>query len=247
MRAVLERPMSPRLAWAVGVIILSAGGIYCIVYSCLSGRPDPLGIAIQWAFVSLLPWLAAFELAKRVNYDPTGSWKANWWRVAAILALTAAISVLMQEWLWADGQYSGREVAIALLRRVPPAALVGLLLIIVPMLQLRVEASAPSSAAELPLLPQQIDWIKAGGNYLEIKAGQRLILHRMTMASAERLLSRHNFVRVHRSALVNTERVRKLERGKIADEILLDDGTRLKVGGAYRAFVERTFDPRVKT
>src|SRR5207248_11358128 len=137
--------------------------------------------------------------------------------------------------LWGDGQYSGREVGIALLRRAPPAAVVCVLLIIVPMLRLRVEASVPSPAGELPLLPRQIDWIRAGGNYLEIKAGERLILHRMPMACAERLLRRHNFVRVHRSALVNTERVKKLERGKIADEILLDDGTRLKVGGAYRA------------
>jgi hypothetical protein len=238
--------MSPRLAWAVGVILLSGGGIYCLVYSFLSGRPDGLGIAVQWALVSLLPWLVAFEASKRVNYEPTGSWKANWWRIAAILSLTAAISVLMQDWLWADGHYSTREAAIVLLRRIPPAALVSLLLIIIPMLQLRAEASAPGTAGQLPVLPRQIDWIRAGGNYLEINAGQRLILHRMTMASAERLLRQHNFVRVHRSALVNAERVKKLERGKIADEILLKDGTRLKVGTAYRAFVERTFDERLK-
>jgi DNA-binding LytR/AlgR family response regulator len=71
----------------------------------------------------------------------------------------------------------------------------------------------------------------------------------MTMSTAEQLLKRHNFVRVHRSALINAERVSKHDKGKLADELVLQDGTRLKVGGSYRSLVDRTFghpfqDPR---
>jgi LytTr DNA-binding domain-containing protein len=243
MRALIERPMSPRVAWVTGVILLSSGGIYCLVYSLLSQRPEGLGIALSWALVSLLPWLVAFEIGKRVNCDPTGTWKAHWWRIAAILGATALVSVAMQNWLWADGQLSMQEAAVAILRRIPPALLISFLLFLVPMLQQRAETEHPIQRAndDLPLLPQQIDWIRASGNYLEIKAGERLILHRMTMSTAEQLLKHHEFVRIHRSALINTRCVKKHDRGKIADELVLQDGTRLKVGGSYRAFIDEVF------
>jgi hypothetical protein len=243
--------MSPRLAFVSGVILLSSGGIYCVTYSFLAQRPDGVDIALSWALVSLVPWLAAFEAGKRVNYDPTGTWKANWWRIVAILAVTAAVSIAMQNWLWSDGQMSGQDAAVALLRRIPPALLISMLLFLVPMLQQKAESECAVSPVDgdLPLLPRQIDWIRASGNYLEIKAGQRLVLHRMTMSTAEQLLKRHNFVRVHRSALINAERVSKHDKGKLADELVLQDGTRLKVGGSYRSLVDRTFghpfqDPR---
>jgi hypothetical protein len=238
--------MSPRLAWITGVLLLSSGGIYCLAFSILSQRPDGFGIGLEWALVSLIPWLVAFEVGKRVNYDPTGTWKANWWRVAAILALTAAISVAVENWVWADGEMSGRDAAVALLRRIPPALLISMLLFLVPMLQQKAESENAISSADgdLPLLPRQIDWIRASGNYLEIKAGHRLVLHRMTMSTAEQLLRQHNFVRVHRSALINAERVSKHDRGKIADELVLQDGTRLKVGSSYRTFVDRAFGER---
>jgi hypothetical protein len=246
MRAIFERPMSPRLAWITGVMLLSSGGIYCLSYSILMQRPDGLGTGLDWALVSLVPWLVAFEAGKRVNCDPTGTWKANWWRIAAILGVTAAISIAMQNWLWEDAQMSWRDVAVALLRRIPPALLISILLLLIPMLHQKAEGGSARSSAEgeLPLLPRQIDWVKASGNYLEIKAGQRLILHRMTMSTAEQLLSRHNFVRVHRSALINAERVSKHDRGKIADELVLREGTRFNVGGSYRTSVDRAFGER---
>jgi len=247
MRAIFERPMSPRLAWITGLMLLSSGGIYCFSYSILMQRPDGLGTGLDWALVSLIPWLIAFEAGKRVNYDPTGTWKANWWRIAVILAATAAISIAMQNWLWEDAQMSSRDVAVALLRRIPPALLISMLLWLIPMLQQKAERESAASLPDgaLPLLPRQIDWVKASGNYLEIKAGQRLVLHRMTMSTAEQLLRRHNFVRVHRSALINAERVSSHRRGKIADELVLEDGTRLKVGGSYRAFVDRAFGEKL--
>lgn len=247
MKALLERPMSPRLAWIAAVALLSSGGIYCVVYNVAAGRPEGLGVGLSWAVVSLLPWLVAFEIGKRANYEPTGSWKANWWRIAAILLATALISVAMQNMLWEDKQFTLRAAVVALVRRIPPALLISLLLFLIPMLERNSEhdADSPSHArSDLPLLPRQIDWIRARGNYLEISAGARRILHRMTMRTAEQLLTGHDFVRVHRSALINAARVHKIDRGKLADEIVLHDGTRLKVGGAYRPQVERLFGNR---
>ena len=59
----------------------------------------------------------------------------------------------------------------------------------------------------------------------------------MTMAEAEALLAGEGFVRIHRSVLVNAGKVARVERGKAADEVRLADGTRLRVGGAYRPFL----------
>ena len=53
-------------------------------------------------------------------------------------------------------------------------------------------------------------------------------------AAAEDLLGGHGFIRIHRSALVNRSRIVRHLKGKVADEVQLADGTRLKVGGAYR-------------
>lgn len=241
MNAFFDDPIRPRTASLAGLALVAGGGLYCFAYNSLAGTPEPLSAGILWSLVNLLPWLAAFELAKRLNFDPTGTWALNWGRIAAVLAATAALSVGMEmlAWRWTGGEQA--PGAFALVRRLPSAALVVLLLLVIPMLRrrqgeskvvpVRCEAGA---AASLPLLPHQIDWIKAAGNYLEIRAGGRLVLWRMTMASAEELLAGHGFVRIHRSALVNGARIVRHARGKVADDVQLADGTVLRVGGAYR-------------
>lgn len=234
MRAIFSERIKASHAWLITVAIVLVGALYCLSYSMLSGRPEGLGTGLTWSIVTLLPWLLAFEFGKRVNYDPTGSWHANWWLIAAILVSTAVISIIMQD-IW-SGEFGARESAIALLRRLPASGFILFLLLLVPELQRRAERR-PNSAGELPVPPQQIDWIKAAGNYLEIRTRRGTILNRMTMATAESLLKGDRFIRIHRSALVNAARVKQLQRGKLADEILLEDGTRLKVGGAYRHLV----------
>jgi hypothetical protein len=241
MRIFLSEPMSPRLAWVPAIAVVLAGGLYCLAYSVLSGRPEGIGTGVTWSVVTVLPWLFAFEFGKRINYDPTGSWKANWWIVAAILAVAAIISVCLQG-VWA-GELTHRGATIALLRRLPAAGFVLLLLLLVPELQRRAETRRTIESA-LPVPPQRIEWIKAAGNYVEVRTAQGMILSRVTMAAADSLLTEHGFLRVHRSALVNARHVKQVEHGKIADEIVLEDGTRLKVGGAYRSVVRRALDDR---
>ena len=92
---------------------------------------------------------------------------------------------------------------------------------------------------ELALLPRQIDWIRSAGNYLEVRGTGRVVLQRMTLAAAERMLQAEGFVRIHRCALVNGRRIARYRAGRMADELQLEDGTWLKVGGAYRPLVRR--------
>lgn len=56
-----------------------------------------------------------------------------------------------------------------------------------------------------------IDWIEASGNYVNLHVGERLYPLRETMAGIQQKLDGQGFARVHRSAIVNLDRVREIE------------------------------------
>jgi two-component system, LytTR family, response regulator len=86
----------------------------------------------------------------------------------------------------------------------------------------------------------EIDWIEAAGDYVSIHVGGKTWLMRETIAAIELRLALSGFVRIHRSVLVNVDRVAELqpqEKGEYA--VLLRDGTELKLTRSYHASVER--------
>ncbi|MDR3419030.1 MAG: LytTR family DNA-binding domain-containing protein [Nevskia sp.] len=79
-----------------------------------------------------------------------------------------------------------------------------------------------------------IDWIGAEGNYLSLHAGGEAHLIRETMSAFERQLDPERFVRIHRSTIVNLDRVRELTPLFNADHsVLLKDGTELTLSRSY--------------
>jgi two-component system LytT family response regulator len=78
------------------------------------------------------------------------------------------------------------------------------------------------------LRTSEIDWIEAAGNYLRLHAGQDVHLLRETMKNVETKLDPDRFVRIHRSIIVNTDRIRELQpwfHGEYV--VILVDGTKL--------------------
>ncbi|HJR40457.1 MAG TPA: LytTR family transcriptional regulator DNA-binding domain-containing protein [Gemmatimonadaceae bacterium] len=74
----------------------------------------------------------------------------------------------------------------------------------------------------------EIDWIEAAGNYLRLHVGQDVHLMRETMKGIETKLDPDRFVRIHRSIIVNTDRIRELQPWFHGEYVLiLLDGTRL--------------------
>jgi two-component system LytT family response regulator len=74
----------------------------------------------------------------------------------------------------------------------------------------------------------EIDWIEAEGNYVRLHVGANSHLLRETMKGMEAALDADRFIRIHRSTIVNTERIRELQplfHGEYA--VILNDGTRL--------------------
>src|SRR5579871_1470369 len=85
------------------------------------------------------------------------------------------------------------------------------------------------------LRADEIDWIEAAGNYARLHVGKQEHLYRETMAKLESQLNPDRFARIHRSAIVNTERVKELQpcfRGDYV--IVLRDNQKLTMSRTYR-------------
>lgn len=85
------------------------------------------------------------------------------------------------------------------------------------------------------LLTDEIDWVGAADNYLELHAGTSSYVVRETMSQLQSKLDPQKFVRIHRSTLVNVERVKELHPMFAGDQVvLLHDGTKLQVSRTHR-------------
>jgi two-component system LytT family response regulator len=109
----------------------------------------------------------------------------------------------------------------------------------------RTEARAPrrlvvKSDSRIALVkPEDIDWVEAAGNYVRLHVGKDEHLLRGTMEGIEGQLPPRQFVRIHRSTIVNVERIRSLEPGFHGDYVVaLHDGTELPLSRTYRSRLE---------
>jgi two-component system LytT family response regulator len=91
-----------------------------------------------------------------------------------------------------------------------------------------------SSGRTVFVRAEKIDWVGAADNYLELHVGRETHLIRETMSQLEARLDPCMFVRVHRSTLVNLERVKELRPLFNKDHVLvLRDGTQLTVSRTH--------------
>ena len=85
------------------------------------------------------------------------------------------------------------------------------------------------------LRTDEIDWIEAAGNYVRLHLGSENHLFRETMNRMESRLDTRRFARIHRSRIVNTERIKELQPWFNGDYVvILRDGTRLTLSRGYR-------------
>jgi two-component system LytT family response regulator len=87
-----------------------------------------------------------------------------------------------------------------------------------------------------------IDWIGAEGNYSRLHTSGGAHLVRESLQSVADALDPWTFIRVHRSAVVNVDRVVKLvandDRGTF---IVLSTGEKVPIGPTYRSRLEELF------
>jgi two-component system LytT family response regulator len=85
------------------------------------------------------------------------------------------------------------------------------------------------------LKTEEIDWIEAEGKYVRLHVGKESYLLREAIGSIESQLDAKRFPRIHRSTIVNIERVRELQPWFHNEyRVILRDGTELMLSRSCR-------------
>jgi len=88
---------------------------------------------------------------------------------------------------------------------------------------------------------EEIDWIEAVGDYVRLHVGKQSHLLRETMAAMEAKLD-YRFLRIHRSTIVNTERIKELHPYFNSEYlVVLLDGVQVKSSRSYRERLRNHF------
>lgn len=80
-----------------------------------------------------------------------------------------------------------------------------------------------------------IEWVDAARNYVRLNSGGRTLRLRGSISDLEARLDPAKFVRIHRSTIVNMERIREIQPLQHGEHLLiLEGGTRLTLSRSYR-------------
>jgi two-component system LytT family response regulator len=85
------------------------------------------------------------------------------------------------------------------------------------------------------LKTEEVDWIEAEGNYVKIHSGASAFLMRETMGAMESQLDPRKFMRIHRRAIVQIDRIKQINQMFHGEyRVVLLDGTELSLSRKYR-------------
>ncbi len=85
------------------------------------------------------------------------------------------------------------------------------------------------------LKAEEVDWIEAAANYVRFHAKGKAYLLRGTLSALERSLDTTRFARIHRSIIVNVDRVKEIRPEWHGDfDVVLQDGKVLRMSRNYR-------------
>ena len=225
------RPLPPLLFLPVALVVLVAGGAYCLGYEGLSGGIGQWPASLLWSAYGVLPWLFLFEGVKRRERSLGKPLPPA--EIALLLLATGAASIgaeLAVDWL---RDKDGAPFALQLMRRLPAIGATFLLLLLARRATLRAGQARICESESEALLRHvpALRWIRAADNYLELHLDGRIVTLRLTMREAAELLERRGFVRIHRSYLIARSAIENERR----DSVRLKDGTELPLGKAFAA------------
>jgi two-component system LytT family response regulator len=99
-----------------------------------------------------------------------------------------------------------------------------------------------SSARIYFLNIDEIDWIESSGNYITIYANNKTHLIRETMKKIEAKLDPEKFIRIHRSFIVNLDRIVEIQPDGYDFIVILQDGKTLGMSRTYKAKLQELID-----
>ena len=87
---------------------------------------------------------------------------------------------------------------------------------------------------------EEIDWVEAYDNYIRLHVGGKAHLLRQTMNELEVTLNPEQFARIHRSTIINLDRVKEMRPHFNGEHlVILNDGTELKLSRSRKEWLER--------
>jgi len=91
----------------------------------------------------------------------------------------------------------------------------------------------------------EIEWIESAGDYVYVHSSSQKHILRETLSALDQRLDPQKFIRIHRSTIVNVEKVKSLRLNEHSDyDVYLMSGVKLKLSRTYRAhFEESTGNP----
>jgi two-component system LytT family response regulator len=196
-------------------------------------RPDLVFLDVQ------MPDLNGFEVLETVNVEP----------LPAVIFVTAHDEYALRAFDVHALDYVLKPIeparfAAALARvRADESRLRGLLQSIAERPQPLDRLVIRSKGKILFVKPNEIDWIEADGRYAKLHVGKETHVVRHAIKDLATRLAEYGFVRVHRSAIVNAERIKELEpwfHGEYV--VILTNGVRLTSSAAHAGDLHRLAD-----
>jgi two-component system LytT family response regulator len=98
----------------------------------------------------------------------------------------------------------------------------------------------PNKGRVLFVATKDIDWIEAEGNYVHLHVGNREYEFRQTLAAVEEKLDPSEFLRIHRSTIVNIHRIKEIQTWVHGHHrVLLENGTELRMSRYQREIARK--------
>lgn len=247
-------------AAVVGVwsVVALVAGVQVYLAGRLAGEPVPLVAAFGEHLLEVAIFAAAspFIWLSAVRFPIRGPrrWAHLALHVVAGVAFVALLNVLaVVPWAVArGGEVAVREffglAAYGFTTHVHAALIVYFVIVGIAHLGRREPEEEPSPDAvaldrltveregRVKLLSvDEIDWIEAAGDELRVHAADEVYRLRERLRTLEARLDPGLFARIHRSTIVNLDRIEELHHFSHGDyDVLLEDGTRLRMSRSYR-------------
>ncbi|MBC3909292.1 LytR/AlgR family response regulator transcription factor [Undibacterium umbellatum] len=90
----------------------------------------------------------------------------------------------------------------------------------------------------------EVIWLGTAANYVEIHLRNRVVLHRATITAMETRLPAHQFIRLHRTAIVRCEAIVNLKvHADGSHHVHLSNGDEVRVSESYLKNLKKLFTP----
>lgn len=244
-----------RTAWLAWLLFIAGTCGYCLTYQAVVGAMTPdvsrtVMVALrEWGAWAVLAPLA-FKLARRV--DPGSPDRGQHYAILglAMASLAALVPIVADQ--VTDVRSLSSSIAIFWPRNVAAAVVVHLIWHVslrprvaspvAPAVPVAEESRRPETllvskgADQCLIRTEDIQYLSAAGNYIDICARDQRYLLRATMAQIEELLPPERFVRIHRSHIVHLDQIERIRVQRSGSgTVHLRCGAQLGISRSYRA------------